>query len=40
MIVFLSVIALLAVWGIAATVLVARRDGYRAAPDRSSSPRS
>jgi hypothetical protein len=38
MIVFLGLIALLAAWGIIATVLIARRDGYRAAPDRASNP--
>lgn len=40
MIVFLGLIALLAAWAIVATVLVARRDGYRAVPDRSSAPHS
>ncbi|WP_286145575.1 hypothetical protein [Leifsonia sp. Root4] len=39
MIVFLGLIALLAAWAILATVLVARRDGYRATPDRSNGPR-
>ena len=35
MIVFLGLIALLAAWALVATVLVARRDGYRATPDRA-----
>jgi hypothetical protein len=38
MIVFLGLIGLLAAWAIVTTVLVARRDGYRAAPDRASNP--
>ncbi|RZU63912.1 hypothetical protein EV379_0201 [Microterricola gilva] len=38
MIVFLSLIALLAAWGIVATVQIARRDGYRAVPDRPRGP--
>lgn len=39
MIVLLGLIALLAAWAVLGTVLVARRDGYRAAPDRSNGPR-
>ncbi|MET1018810.1 MAG: hypothetical protein ABWX62_02405 [Microterricola sp.] len=38
MIVFIGLIALLAAWGIVATVFIARRDGYRAVPDRTSAP--
>lgn len=38
MLVFIGLIALLAAWGIVATAVIARRDGYRAVPDRSSAP--